>query len=78
MLVHFEQGRSYSENQPSPVLKSVLHQHGTLRTPYSPYPVLAKVTVPRTSIRALRARSWNKLSRMSIPDWNIKYYPVLR
>ena len=48
---------SYSENQPYPVPKSVLHQHGTLRTPYSPYPVLGKVTLPRTSIRALRVRS---------------------
>ena len=49
----------YSENQLYPVLKSVLHQHGTLRTPYSPYPVLAKVTVPRTSIRASRVRSYS-------------------
>ena len=40
------------------MLKSVLHQHGTLRTPYSPYPVLAKVTVPRTSIRAPWVRSY--------------------
>ena len=46
----------YSEKSPYSVLISVPLEYGALGTPYSSYPVLKKITVPRANFRTLEIR----------------------
>ena len=48
------------------VLKFVPRQHGTIRTPYSPYFVLGKSAVPRAEIRTSPAR-YSSYPVLSVP-----------